>query len=87
MNKVAETQKEQVKRHLLRGETLTTLEALKLYNSFRLSSIIHRLRKEGVIIYTRTLRTLDGKLIAEYYIPRNYIRHAMFPESKKESNS
>lgn len=85
MNRLIETQKEQVKKHLIRGESLTTLDALKLYNSFRLSSIIHRLRREGNIIYTRTLLTLDGKRIAEYYSPRNSISHA--PTRQKESSS
>lgn len=38
--------------HLKQGKTITSLEAQKLFNCFRLSAVIHRLRKAGNDIVT-----------------------------------
>ena len=40
------SQKEQVKKYLEEGNTLTPLEALNKFGSFRLGAIIHTLRHE-----------------------------------------
>lgn len=46
-----ESQLKKVKSHLLTGKTITPIEALNLYGSFRLASLIHILRhKEGMDI-------------------------------------
>lgn len=39
------TQQERVRRHLIERGSITPQEALRLYGSFRLGSIIHRLRR------------------------------------------
>lgn len=46
------TKTNMVKHHLKSGKTITSLQAINLYGATRLSSIIHRLRKEGFIIAT-----------------------------------
>jgi len=47
-----ETQKAQVKRHLLLYGSITPLQALDNYGCFRLASVINRLRNEGWKITT-----------------------------------
>jgi hypothetical protein len=47
------TKESQVKKHLIEFGSITPLDALKLYGSFRLSAIIHTLRhKDGLKIKT-----------------------------------
>ena len=46
-----ESKLKKVKSHLLTGKTITPIEALNLYGSFRLAALIHTLRhKEGMDI-------------------------------------
>ena len=52
-----ETQKKNVLMHLVRYGTITPWDALSNYGCFRLSSIIHRLRRDGNQISTE----LTGK--------------------------
>lgn len=63
------SQRAQVRYHLLAGRTITALEALNLYGSFRLAAIIYRLRGEGLAIETHRT-TLNGKTYATYILPR-----------------
>lgn len=63
---VQETQIEQVLLHLLSGRTITQLEALRLYGSFRLSSIIFRLRDQGYDIRTEMVTIRKGTRVARY---------------------
>lgn len=42
--KIGKTQDQMVLQHLLNGNALSHLEAIKYYGAMRLSSIIHRLR-------------------------------------------
>lgn len=53
---------------LAEGKTLTPLDALNLFGSMRLSSIIHELRKYGAIIETETVKNQNGSLHAKYYV-------------------
>ena len=46
------SQEEQIESSLLRGESITPLDALKKYGAFRLSAIIFNLRKKGHNIRT-----------------------------------
>ena len=46
-----ESKLKKVKSHLLTGKSITPIEALNLYGSFRLAALIHTLRhKEGMDI-------------------------------------
>ena len=64
-NKKRKSQQENIQNSLLRGETITPIEALKKFRTFRLAAIIHNLRKEGMDIST-TMVTHDGTEFAEY---------------------
>lgn len=44
--------KKQIKELLLKGGKITPMDALQSYGCFRLGSIIHRLRQEGLDIIT-----------------------------------
>lgn len=63
--------KRQIRDHLINGQTLTGLEALELFNAYRLSSTINRLRNEGLKIETIKVLKDDGTFFAKYLIPIN----------------
>ena len=63
-----ESQEKQILDHLKRGQTITPLDALKLYGCFRLGARIWDLKRQGESIGVRTIHTLTGKHIAEYYL-------------------
>ena len=50
-----------VKKHLLRGKSITQTQAVKLYEAWRLSAIIYRLRyEEGLTIKTERIKNSSG---------------------------
>ena len=61
----------QVRNHLLSGQTITGLTALDLFQLYRLSSVISRLRDEGLPIETIMIDKEDGTQYAKYLIPIN----------------
>lgn len=61
------TQQELVESHLKSGQSITPLDALTLYKSLRLSSIVQRLRKKGLDIKTEFI---GEKRYARYFIPK-----------------
>lgn len=54
--------------HLQSGQTITSLDALKMFGCFRCASRINELRREGYNIETRMIES-NGKRFAEYFIP------------------
>tara|TARA_Y100000310_G_scaffold329677_1_gene399964 strand:- start:350 stop:568 length:219 start_codon:yes stop_codon:yes gene_type:complete len=67
MNSRYTTQQDNVEKWLLRGKSITSLEALQLWGAFRLSAIIFNLRKEGHNIKTKMIKQ-GRKTFAEYSI-------------------
>jgi hypothetical protein len=60
----------EIRKHLQSGNSLTGLEAIDLYRVYRLSSVINRLRREGLEIQTSMITASDGTTIfAKYWIP------------------
>lgn len=57
MKKVTKT--DQVKKHLTTKKSITSWDAIKLYKSTRLSSIIHNLRNDGWNIETKEVSQKD----------------------------
>ncbi len=47
------SQHSEIRKHMQSGKSLTQLQALNKYGCFRLSSIIQRLRREGLSIHTK----------------------------------
>ena len=67
-----ESKHNEIRNHLKRGESITGLQAIDLYSVYRLSSVINRLRKEGLNIETSMIQASDGKTVfAKYWIPIN----------------
>ena len=60
-----ESQNKQIIKHLKQGKTLTSIEALNLFNCFRLSARIHDLRSFGFNIKTTNV-IKNSKRVAEY---------------------
>lgn len=46
------TAHEKIKRWLLKGHGITPLQSWRMFSCYRLSSVIHRLKKEGLSIKT-----------------------------------
>lgn len=64
-----ESKHKAVKQHLLNGGQISGLEAIKLFGVYRLSSIINRLRNEGLDIKTSMITNDDGEtMYAKYFI-------------------
>lgn len=55
---------------LAQGYSLTSLDALKLFNCMRLSSRIWDLKERGMNIQKKTIVLPNKKRICEYFIPK-----------------
>ena len=67
-----QTQEQKVKAWLTEVGPLTPIDALRLFGSFRLAAIIHRLRNQGWNIQTDYI-TKDGATFAEYTLINNQL--------------
>lgn len=66
------TQKEAILKHLKRGRKITPLDALNMYGCFRLSAVIHALKKsllDGETIITEVARK-GNKNFAKYSLKK-----------------
>ena len=61
-----DSQKKKVLTWLKEAGPITGLQALRYFGAYRLSSIIHKLRREGYDIRTKTIEE-DGKFYGEYH--------------------
>lgn len=55
---------------LLRGDTITPLDALQKYRCLRLSGRIYDLKAKGYPIEMRMIETPSHKRVAAYFLPR-----------------
>ena len=62
------TQTEWILEHLLKGWSITPLEALQLYGSLRLGARIHDLRSRGIRIEMEIERGSDTRHFARYWM-------------------
>ena len=62
-----QSQTSAIKEHLLKGNSITPIDALKLFGCFRLSARIKNLRDAGMSIETEMI-TVDRKRFARYFI-------------------
>lgn len=60
------SQKQRILTYLYSGRTLTSLQALKKFNCWRLSGRIAELRDAGIWVKTEMILTKTGKNIARY---------------------
>jgi hypothetical protein len=67
-----DSQKALVKAWLLGGRPITPIMALQMYDCFRLSAVIYRLKYEdGMNIETEMVYKDGGKRFAKYYLKEN----------------
>lgn len=62
----SQTQCKRILAYLQEGNTLTGIEALRLFDCFRLPSRIHDLTKRGVTITRKYITTPNGKRVMQY---------------------
>ena len=55
------TQLKQVLSHLKQGRSITQIDAIRLFNCYRLSAIIEKLRRQGCDIVTYNEPNLNNK--------------------------
>lgn len=60
------TQRDEIRRALLDGESLTPLDALSRFHCFRLGARIHELKREGMAIEVEMVKTSGGATVASY---------------------
>ena len=60
---------ERVGRYLLKGKSITQLQALEMFGCMRLSARIHELRNEGWDINKESVSLGNGKSVARYSMP------------------
>ena len=61
------SQKDNILAHLLKGHSITPLDALEQYGCFRLAAVIFNLRDDGHSIKTKKM-TRRGKTFASYHL-------------------
>ena len=67
------TQANKILFHLKKGYSITPLEALKLFGSFRLGARIYELKKRGYLIQKKMIITNNKKYIAEYRLEEKWL--------------
>lgn len=66
-----ESQRKQVRNWLLKGKSITPIEALQMFGAFRLSAIIFVLKNEyDMPIETEMVYEPNGKRYAKYYLKK-----------------
>lgn len=63
------SQGERILRYLQKGNSITALKAMKMFDCLRLSGRIGELRYAGYYIETKMVKTSTGKRIASYFMP------------------
>jgi len=64
-----DSQNKRIKEHLLKGRSITAIEALHMCNCFRLGARIHNLKAQGMNIKTEMIEITSGgkkKHVAKY---------------------
>ena len=61
------TQREVIAKYLKSGKSLTALEALRRFGSWRLGARVWELKRDGMPIVKRMVEVRGGKKVARYY--------------------
>lgn len=59
------------------GNSITPIQALEMFGSFRLGARIHNIRAMGFNVKTDLITTSTKKVIAEYSLGKNYTQLSM----------
>ena len=79
-NKIQEnpSQTTQILLYMKAGNSITPIQALEMFGSFRLGARIFSIRKMGINIDTKLITTNTGKVVAEYSLGKTYIQGTLF---------
>jgi hypothetical protein len=69
--KSKETQTYQIREHLMRGGTITQIDAIAKFGCFRLAARIHDLRRTGLDVHRIMIRVDQDRMFAKYYLSHN----------------
>lgn len=64
----SQSQASKILDHMLRGHTITGLEALTLFNCFRLPARIADIREKGFAVQSKFITSPGGKRVKQYWI-------------------
>lgn len=64
----AQSQESKILDHMLRGHRITGLDALQLFNCFRLPARIADIQKRGFAVQSEFITTDTGKRVKAYWI-------------------
>ena len=67
------SQKSSIRAWLLKGNSITQLEALRRFGCLRLSAIVFDLREEGLPIVTERLQVSPRKRVGNYFVDKEYL--------------
>lgn len=70
---MAQSQSEQILKHLREVGPLTPLEALDRFSCFRLAARVNDLRADGYDIRTNLIELANGKKVASYWLPKGQL--------------
>ena len=75
----SESQKKRILKYLEEGETITAMEALVLFQCFRLASRMTDLKNDEVQFESVMVKTPSNKRVKAYYIPEKFAGHVKLP--------
>jgi hypothetical protein len=70
MEETTQSQERAILGHLQQGKSLTQIDALRLFGSFRLGARVYNLRRKGYPIASRIVER-NHKRVAEYTFEKN----------------
>ena len=62
------SQKERIEDYLLKGHKITPLQALNWFGCLRLGARIWELKKAGINISSKMIKTKSGKMVKQYWL-------------------
>ena len=68
------THKAKLLAHLMKGQTITALQALYLYQCLSCSQRLGDLKRAGIPVKSRFITTPTGKRVKEYWLEPSYIQ-------------
>ena len=81
------TQKNNIKKHLQSGQSITPIDALERYGCFRLAAIIHTLKNNyGMNIKTELVKNKYGTKYGKYTIVKNPVHNSVMSEDEDKVN-
>ena len=80
------TKYDQIRAYLLRGNSITSMEAFTLFHVTRLSAVIFKLKnRDHIDIVSGTVRTSDGITYSRYWVSKQFLEQSKQVDEHAES--